>query len=65
MTCPYQIRMDDAGYHVVRPTISGGYFVVAGPYNTHYEAEVEARRRRERSPAPSRAGTSAGFSVRV
>jgi hypothetical protein len=43
-TVPYQIRFDDAGYHVVRPTPSG-YFTVAGPYNTRYEAETEARRR--------------------
>ena len=41
----YELKLDDTGYHVVRPKLGGGYLVVAGPYNTRYEAEVEARRR--------------------
>jgi hypothetical protein len=41
----YELRLDDSGYTIVRPAIGGGYFTVAGPYLTRYEAEVEALRR--------------------
>lgn len=41
----YELLLDDTGYYVVRPTLNGGQFVVAGPYVTRYEAEVEALRR--------------------
>ena len=51
MTVPYEIREDELGYFVVRPVATGRYFTVAGPYNTRYEAEVEARRRWARSSA--------------
>ena len=43
--CPYQILQDELGYYIVRPVLHGGHFAVAGPYNTRYEAETEARRR--------------------
>lgn len=45
MTSPYQIRQTDLGYLVVRPVHGGGWLTIAGPYNTAYEAEVEAHRR--------------------
>lgn len=41
----YVILQRDNGYYVARPVHGGGWLTIAGPYNTQYEAEVEARRR--------------------
>ena len=42
--CPYQLKQTDQGWLVVRPSLSG-FFPVAGPFNTRYEAEAAALRR--------------------
>ena len=42
---PYKVRATELGFTVVREAQGGGSFVVDGPYNTQYEAEVAARRR--------------------
>ncbi len=43
--CPYLIRQTPGGWHVVRPVLGGGFFTIAGPFNTRYEAEAAALRR--------------------
>lgn len=40
----YHVLFTLGNWHVVRPSLDGG-FIVAGPFNTEYEAECEARRR--------------------